>query len=482
MKTLLLLLLLITSLCGFSQSGISWTSPVNVATAINGSNHPRITLDRNGDPLVIWGRGTSKAALFSRWNGTSFTAPLMLNSMAMEVFTDSWAGPDIASHGDTVYAVFKETPEDTNHIFIVRSVDGGQNFGMPVRVDHTGDSSSRFPTVTTDDSGNPIIAFMKFDAGFTNARWAVSRSSDQGNTFTADRRVSGFTGGNACDCCPASVLSSGSNTVVLYRNDISNIREIWAGFSTDNGNTFTNGTEVDNTNWMVMACPASGPDAIVDGDSLYTVFMSSGGGSSRVYLSSTSVSGQQLASSSRLTGEYSGLSAQNYPRIANAGQEAVIAWKENANGKAGVCLKFTRSLSNGFPSAYDTIHSGNLSNVDVAMSPGAIHLVWEDDATGTVRYVKGTYTSSASANEKDLKKTAVNVFPNPARGSFTVSMKEISGCVLMDATGRKIELRGETADGGASYSIAGISSGLYLLILSDTRGNSYAHRLQVQAD
>lgn len=88
----------------------------------------------------------------------------------MTVAGAGWMGPDIAAHGDTVYVVFKQSPEgsDSSHIFCARSFDGGQTFNTPVRVDNIADSLSRFPTVTTDDSGNPIIGFMKFNSSFWN--------------------------------------------------------------------------------------------------------------------------------------------------------------------------------------------------------------------------------------------------------------------------------------------------------------------------
>ncbi|MBK8344100.1 MAG: hypothetical protein IPL12_12800 [Bacteroidetes bacterium] len=115
------------------------------------------------------------AAYFSRWNGSEFTMPIRATPMDMEIFTASWAGPDIASYGDTIYIVFKENPEDIAPAYCVHSYDGGISFSEPVQVDGMiGDNISRFPSVTVNEEGQPIVAFMKLDSDFGNARYVVT--------------------------------------------------------------------------------------------------------------------------------------------------------------------------------------------------------------------------------------------------------------------------------------------------------------------
>src|SRR5205085_6805734 len=112
----------------------------------------RIALDGSGNPLVIWGNMTDQSVQFSTSNGTTFNPPMQLNPAWLTIATGSWMGPQIASHGDTIYVVVKQTPEaDTSsHIYLIRSFDGGMTFMPPMQVDNILDSISRFPTVTTD--------------------------------------------------------------------------------------------------------------------------------------------------------------------------------------------------------------------------------------------------------------------------------------------------------------------------------------------
>ena len=209
-KHLLILLLSLLSFYGFSQS-ITWSAPVSVAASSNDNMHPRIALDGSNDPVVVWGSDAMGGrAMFARWNGTAFASPVALNPMSLPVFTDSWAGPDIAAHGDTIYAVMKNQPEDTGRVYLVRSFDGGQNWSAPIAVTVITDTS-RFPTITTNVSGNPIVGYMQFGANFTEPRYVVSKSNNFGNTFNPPLKAS--TGsGEVCDCCPSSLVCTG-NTV-----------------------------------------------------------------------------------------------------------------------------------------------------------------------------------------------------------------------------------------------------------------------------
>lgn len=292
-KIFTLFLLLAGSLQAMSQT-ITWTTPVTVAGGSTyGNLHPRVALNRAGNPMVLWGK-TDTRAYFSRWTGTAFSTPVAVGNTAINVFAQSWAGPDMASYGDTVYVTMKRTPEtmSMNHMYMAHSYDGGMTFSDTVKIDNIGSNMSRFPIVTTNSTGNPVVAFMKFTPTFTTARYVVTRSTDYGMTFSPEV-VASASADSVCDCCPASIISSGSNVIMLNRENIGNIRDMWAGVSTDGGMTFPGHMAIDTTNWMIMSCPSSGPDGIVIGDSIYSVFMSTASGTALVHFGRASISGIQ---------------------------------------------------------------------------------------------------------------------------------------------------------------------------------------------
>jgi hypothetical protein len=475
------LLLMLISLSSFSQT-ITWETPITVYSGSGSNLHPRIALNRNGDPYVLWGKADTKA-YFSKWDGTSFTAPVV-PSDTLTVFALSWAGPDMAAYGDTVYVAMKALPEmaNTSYCYLAHSYDGGSTFSPPVRVDNIDTHLSSFPIVTTTANGNPLVAFMKYNASMGDSHYMISRSSDYGASFSADVLASG-TAGEVCDCCPAAIISAGTETIMLYRNNLSNIRDIWAGISGDGGLTFPGTMPVDSSHWMVSSCPSSGPDGFVLGDSLYSVFMSQGTGSSLVYLSRASLAAA-TSKTNAITGVFTGLTGQNYPRIANADYSAAVVWVQNATSGKSIVYSFTDNISKGFTNtATVTGATGSgIANADIAMSPGAIHIVWENDNTGKVMYVKGTYPTSAISTNV-FSGQAMEIFPNPAKDNFTVRLTNIPGiasCYLSDINGRHITLTPTGNSIEAVFSLKGIAKGSFYFVMYDNGGKGHHAKLVVQ--
>src|SRR5688572_9854213 len=459
---------------GNSQTDITWNMGMNISANTFGNMHPRMALDGMGNPMVVWGRMSDAAVMFSRWNGTNFTMPVKLNPTWLSVASASWMGPDIASHGDTVYVVAKRSPEvaDTNRIFIFTSFNGGNTFNAPVELAFIADSISRFPTVTTNEFGNPIVAFMKFNSTFMDSRWVVSKSSDYGTTFFTDVKASGW-GGSAevCDCCPGALLSQGASSVMLYRDNNNNIRDIWAGISTNYAADFSSGMAVDNNNWMMMSCPSSGPDGVIIGDTLYSTFMSAGSGNFRNYLSKSSLSGGALSAVVNLTGVVPGLSQQNYPRIASDGNALAIVWKQTVNGAAQLPVLFTNEISNGLPPAYDTVDLDDITNCDVALSNGKIHVIWQDDNSQTVKYQSGLYPLFP-IGLPEFSEEQISIFPNPASNVLNIStpyLRKIDNYKITDYIGREI-MKGHQLHGN-NIDISLLQPGLYYLNFNEGSEN-----------
>ena len=470
MKKLYLLITTLISLFASAQSGITWNMGMNIAASSFGSMHPRMVTDGSGNPVVIFGRMSDQSVLIARWNGTAFTMPMQINPAWLTIATMSWQGPDIAAKGDTMYVVMKQTPEaDTSsHIYIQRSFDGGATFSMPIQVDAIGDSISRFPTVTIDDNGNPIVAFMKFNNMFMDSRWVVARSNDLGNTFSLDQKASGWSGGLICDCCPGQLVNAGNNVLMLYRDNLSNLRDMWAGISTDNANTFSSGMPIDQNNWMIAACPSSGPDGVIIGDTLYAAYMSSASGSSLVYSSRTSVSGMSGSIGNPITGTFGGLSTQNYPRIASDGTAMAIGWKQSVSGTDQFTLLFTNDIVNNFPANYDTVDVNDITNVDVAISNGNIYTVWEDDGSGTIKFRSGTFNSTTGLDENHDQFT---LFPNPASTNVTLNFKtssEVNSISVANIFGQKIFIDKTSVSENVTLNTNSWKDGVYFITIKTT--------------
>lgn len=465
-----------------AQTGINWNDPIIVSDEMTGYSHPRIVLDGNENAVVIW--GDDEDVHISRQEGMYFSAAQMLDPMGMSIFTASWAGPDIASKGDTIYVVFKENPEDSEPIYCITSFDGGITFFDPVIVDGMlGDDVSRFPSVAVDEDGNPIIAFMKLNADFLDAQYVVATSNDFGNSFNMDVLTSGFSGGEVCDCCPAGITAKDNYVVSLYRDNLDNLRNTWAGISDNNGISFENGIQIDQTDWTVFACPASGPDGVIIGDNLYSVFMSAGEGDSRIFLSTTSLTDLTDEPDQRISPEIEGLSIQNYPRIASYGKAVAIVWKQVANANSTIPISFTNDINIGFPPDYDTIAHLDLyglENADVAVSSNKVHVVWQDNYSNAVFYREGVYQDPVQTSDI-IKKNNFQIFPNPAVNQIAVkSADDLTHIAIYNV--QNICVKNMSTDGKnlITINLNDLNRGIYFIEITNIFGESLIKKIVLQ--
>lgn len=425
MKNISLILCFLNLGICFSQSEITWQPSIDISQQSFGNLHPRIAVNAAGLPVIIWGRSSDESVFCTRLENNIFKAPFKLNQSGLTIATQSWMGPDIASKGDTMYVVMKQTPENlsSNHVFIASSFDGGANFNKQIKVDDIVDSLTRFPAIGIDQMGNPIVGFMKFNAAFEESRWVASKSNDLGKTFQKDIKVSAYSSpeSTVCDCCPGSIAYSENNIALLYRDNFKNIRDSWASISLNGGDTFNKGYNVDGNNWLINSCPATGPDGAIIGDSLYSVFMNGSKIPNRVYLNVSSIKdGSNINATKALGGNISGLEIQNYPHIATSGKAVAIVWIQRVNGITQLPLIFTNNINKGLPNTAEIMDENDIANADVAIFNNKIYIVWEDDKSGTVKYKQGEFDPDVTLTNETFS-LEINVYPNPNAGNFNIN-------------------------------------------------------------
>ncbi len=461
----------------FGQNSIGWQAPHRVADQTYGNLHPRIKLDRNNNPMVVWGDDAGKI-YFTKWGGEGFANPTPLNPPGNYAFTSSWSGPDIASQGDTVYIVWKQIPEDKSRIYIKHSFDGGKKFSASAEVDTAGEYTTRFPTVTTDETGNPFVTYQKTPKDYSGSMYVVARSQDMGETFFRDTPASVNSGGNVCECSPASIVASGNAGILLYRNNSNGLRNIWAGISINGSKSFHTSLRLDSTDYAPANCPASSPSGVIVGDTLYSTFMSSVLEHGTVYLSRMSLSHPTI-STAPLTGEITGVTTQNFPRMAGNGYACAVVWTQTAGGNNQVCMAFTPDVTYGFMRGIDTVAEGVMINADVAIGGGNIFIVWEDQVNRCVMFRKGVYYKKSGVVEN----TSIIIDP-PSKGQkyFTIKMKGILSCTLTDVKGSEVEadISYPSNKEICKVSLEDFDPGKYSVKVFDEQGRIYNAQLLVE--
>ena len=442
---------------------LSWDTPVDVAPANAGTLRPRIVLRGDGDPVVLWANASS-ACYSAVGTGSGFLSPTMVSPAGLEIATSDWQGPGIAADGSTLWAVFKGLPEDVSPCYLVSSTDGGNTWGDTLRVDPFDQTLSRFPAVAVGSSGEPIVQYMEFSPGFSDARHVVRHM--MGGMFMGVEQVSApFAPGYVCDCCPGQVIAAGDQAVAMYRNAGNNIRTIWGAVSTDGGMSFPVGAQLDTTNWFLAACPSSGPAGYLVGDSVRYVWMSGEENGAKVYLGSADASTLTLGSQQNVhPGQVSSVQ-QNYPRIAGSGDTLGVVWEQSSGGSREVLFSWSTTGVAGL-SAPDTVNVDLMhaqETPDIAFANGAFHIVWSEVNSGQVRYRRVVIETNTGLEPSPSATTPTPVYDGVAHRLSFLGMS--SGVLtVVDASGRTVVTKRVT---GHTIDLPPLPAGAYTAILTN---------------
>lgn len=452
-------------MCVTSQlnaQNLSWSTPVDVSTSAYSYLRPSIALDANSNPVILWSSMDSSAVFLTKWNGANFNAPKRVTPAGMNIFAADWAGPNFAVDGDKIYVVYKQTPEDMSNAWLSRSIDGGNSFTQ-TDIDDTG-FVSRFPTVTVNNLGNPVVGFMKFDSGWANARWVVTRSMNGGNSFMPDVLAGNYSGGEACDCCPGTLVSNGNNMAMLYRDNNMDIRDTWCGISNDAGQSFPSGARLDYNNWFINSCPSTGPDGFIIGDTIYSVFMNAASGKSLVYYSTYNLTTNTFGYSNPFTGNFASLGLQNFPHISQLNNKIACVWKQTVNGSGQIIISYSNQ-NTGFQNLLlDTVAEnaslGRYNNPDVVISNDKIFVVWQDNNSKTVKYSYASYNAANELSEYAPEKIP-NLYYNNDKHILTIENSRNSTLKIINIEG-KIIFESKINSGIQSISMAEMRSSFYV--------------------
>jgi|TARA_R110000737_G_scaffold193532_1_gene214815 hypothetical protein len=473
-----LLILTFALLSSNLNSQIIWGNEVEIGDAAsNGIVRPRLALTDDNRAMVIMTRIQNGQIYFTQEVAGNFTTPIPLLPSTMQSYIANWTGPDTDVRGDTIVVVFKAMPFEQGHVYSIRSADGGLTFSDTIRVDNHMIGRAWMPSMAMDNDGNPLVTYMVHDANSTNPRYVYSRSTDAGLTYTNEQEIASNINGEACDCCPAEMVSSGNKQVLLFRNNETNVRDIYGVYSNDNGATFGSNDNIDETNWLISSCPASGPHATFIDTSLYTIYMSAASGTNTIYLSKSKAN-NLLTFENRQTVSASPNSPQNFPRIASENNVMVAAWSEyvSNNYEIVTAISLNENLAQ-FSTTNQQANSnstGTQTNPDIQIKNGVIHLVYQDLGSQKVIYKKGLIGLIGLEEESSITDI---IYPNPISANQEISLpKELSNSNyhLFDMSGKEVHL---FSNPEGKLIIPLIDNGMYLLYCEK---NSKTYQLIIQ--
>lgn len=453
------------------NSQILWENEIEIGNATNnGIVRPRLALTDDNRAMVIMTRIQNGQVYFTQEQSGNFTSPVPLLPSPMQSYVANWTGPDMDAYGDTVVVVFKALPFEQGHIYSIRSTDGGLTFSDTIRVDDHLTGRAWMPSMAMDDNGNPIVTYMVHDANSVNPRYVYTQSLDGGLTYESEQEIAAVINGEACDCCPAEMVSSGNKQVLLFRNNESNTREIYGVYSNDNGSTFGSNDNIDETNWQVNSCPASGPHGTFIDSNLYTVYMSSASGTNNIYISK-SIANSALAFQERQSISASVNASQNYPRIASENNIMVAAWSESVSNNYEILTAI--SLNGGLDQfaltnqLANTNSTGIQTNPDIRIKNGIIHLVYQDLGSQKVIYKKGQIGIVNLGKESVISDV---IYPNPTDGIININSEaQIVEMSIFTSGGEKILTQTVNAKEGI-LNLTNLAAGIYFIQIETESG------------
>src|ERR671919_440205 len=248
------------SFAGNSNSSATDTTTeiLNLSNNPGFSNHPQIAAyDEKVHVAWIDNSLGNKEILLARSidNGTTFSEAINLSNTTN---TNS-RNLELSAFDNNVYAVWLDEDERGNGIILFKgSNDGGESFGNSITIARnvTTNNDFTFPKVAAYGN-NVYIAWNVAESWSTSSTQLQGeiitdllyvKSSDQGNTFSPSIKLN-----NNGEKVGEAQLAAYNNAVYVvwgsspYDHVTSNLFFIK---STDNGNTFSNATEVKNDNFV----------------------------------------------------------------------------------------------------------------------------------------------------------------------------------------------------------------------------------------
>lgn len=165
--------------------------------------------------------------------------------------------------------VLKDYPWGLTRVLFTRSVDQGRTFSDPVEIAAGFPHAKDFPSLTVNESGRIVVAWLTYGPGIDESDVSLSQSADQGRSFSAPAVVDRV----VCGCCgPAAAVGPGEITIVAWR-DIERlqegglaeeVRDIKFRMTTDSGARFTEPSTVPIAGWRESTCTHTASSMAVD--------------------------------------------------------------------------------------------------------------------------------------------------------------------------------------------------------------------------
>jgi len=267
-----------------------------------------------------------------------------------------------------------------------RSLDRGQSFEPPLRVNEDRAISHAFEGLAVAADGTVLLAWIDSRDGHEHAGTYLSRIIQRGTQVERTLRLDRET----CVCCRVHLQAGLQDTVAaLWRKVFpGHVRDMVISVSHDRGQAFPPAMLVHADGWRLNACPHRGGAVGMDGTGrVYVSWYTEGGQETPRLLLTTSPDGQHFAPPQRV--DLSTASIPDHPRLAvHRTGAAVVVWEDATAVRRRVLVRYTTDGGVTWSSIHTLSHAIKAYAPDIAVMPtGEFVVVWHEEQFPTIKTV-----------------------------------------------------------------------------------------------
>jgi len=351
-----------------------WIDDTRLTNNSMGSSLPAIATGSDGIHIVWGDSRDGNWEIYYKMStdgGNSWTTDMRLTNNSEE--SDS---PVIATDSNGIHVVWCDQRDGNWEIYYKGSSNGGKSWTTDIRLTNTS-SMSRIPVIATDSDGILVVWMEERDGN-----WEIyyKMSNDGGNTWTTDKRL---TSGSGYSGLPA-IATDSDGTHVVWMDGRDGNREIYYKKSSDGGNTWTSDKRLTNN-----SARSGSPAIVTDNNGIHVVWEDDRHGNNEIYYKRSSDGGNSWAGDLRLTNA-SGDSI--CPAIATDSDGIHVVWMDTRDGNTEIYYKKSIDGGNTWTGDIRlTNASGDSICPAIVTDSDGIHVVWMDTRDGNweIYYKKG---------------------------------------------------------------------------------------------
>ena len=299
----------------------------------------------DGRPLVAWAAQEGHANQLYLLRIGDGATPVRVNPDGLAV--DALHLPPrlaVAPGGEVYLSWSSEKPKPEGTLFasdlrLSRSLDSGQSFEAPLRVNEDRPLSHSFDGLAVAPDGTLLVTWIDGREGRKDPATWVARVVERGTRVESARKV----GDDTCVCCRVDAAAGPRDTVALTWRRVfpGDIRDMVMTMSRDGGRTFGDPMLVSADRWKINACPHRGGAIGVDARGrVYMGWYTEGTDIRPDLRFAVSADGRRFGPPKRL--HTSATSIPDHARMAvDPAGRAVVVWEESTAVRRRILLRYT---------------------------------------------------------------------------------------------------------------------------------------------